>query len=49
EINRGSIIDAYELTTTGKLIHVGRNFPKNTHGLLITDFYENTLRKLENH
>ncbi|MDO6761869.1 conjugal transfer protein TraK, partial [Tamlana sp. 2_MG-2023] len=25
EINRGSIIDAYELTTTGKLIHVGRN------------------------
>ncbi|GAL77323.1 conjugative transposon protein TraK [Algibacter lectus] len=38
EINRGSIIDTYELTTTGNLIHVNRNFPKNTHGLLITDF-----------
>ncbi len=48
EINRGSIVDTYELTTTGSLIHVDRNFPKNTHGLLITDFYENTLRKLTN-
>ncbi len=46
EINRGSIIDTYELKTTGKLIHVDRNFPKNTHGLLITDFYENTLKKI---
>ncbi|MHA7943599.1 conjugal transfer protein TraK [Formosa sp. 3Alg 14/1] len=47
EINRGAIIDRYELTTTGHLIHVDRNFPNNTHGLLITDFFENTLRKLE--
>ncbi|MEP5339267.1 MAG: conjugal transfer protein TraK [Algibacter sp.] len=46
EINRGSIIDTYELTTTGNLIHVNRNFPKNTHGLLITDFFENTLQKV---
>ena len=49
EINRGSIIDTYELTTTGNLIHVDRNFPNNTHGLLITNFFENTLRKLENY
>jgi len=48
EINRGSIIDIYELTTTGNLIHVDRNFPKNTHGLLITNFFENTLKKIEN-
>jgi len=48
EINRGSIIDTYELNTTGKLIHVDRNFPNNTHGLLITDFYEKTLRKINN-
>ncbi len=47
EINRGSIIDTYELTTTGNLIHVDRNFPKNTHGLLITNFFENTLKKID--
>ena len=47
EINRGTITDTYELTTTGKLIHVDRNFPKNTHGLLITNFFENTLRKID--
>ncbi|MCB0447601.1 MAG: conjugal transfer protein TraK [Gelidibacter sp.] len=47
EINRGSIIDAYELITTGNLIHVDRNFPNNTHGLLITNFFEKTLRKIE--
>ena len=48
EINRGSIIDTYELITTGNLIHVDRNFPNNTHGLLITNFFESTLRKIEN-
>ena len=48
EINRGSIVDTYELTTTGNLIHVDRNFPKNTHGLLITNFFENTLKKIDN-
>ena len=49
EINRGSVTDTYELTTTGNLVHVDRNFPKNTHGLMITDFFENTLRKIENY
>lgn len=49
EINRGSIIDTYQLKTSGNLIHVDRNFPKNTHGLLITNFYENQLKKLEDY
>ena len=48
EINRGAVIDRYKLTTTGNLINVDRNFPNNTHGLLITDFYENTLQKISN-
>lgn len=47
EVNRGTIIDTYELKTTGSLIHVDRNFPKNTHGLLITNFFENSLRKVD--
>lgn len=46
EINRGSIIDRYELVSTGKLLLVDRNFPKNPHGLLITDYFENTLKKV---
>ena len=48
EIDRGSITDTYTLITTGNLIMVDRNFPNNTHGLLITDFFENSLRKIEN-
>ncbi len=48
EINRGSIVDRYQLITTGKLITVDRNFPNNTHGLLITNFFENSLKKLNN-
>lgn len=48
EINRGSITDTYELVSTGKLLHLDkRNFPKNTHGLLITDYFENTLKKVD--
>lgn len=47
EINRGTVTDTYELVTTGKLIHVDRNFPKNTHGLLITDYFENSLKKVQ--
>ncbi|GGK19229.1 hypothetical protein GCM10007962_11700 [Yeosuana aromativorans] len=47
EINRGSITDTYELISTGNLIKVDRNFPKNTHGLLITNFFEKTLRKIK--
>ena len=46
EINRGSVIDRYELITSGNLITVDRNFPNNTHGLLITNFFENSLKKL---
>lgn len=46
EINRGKVVDSYELITTGKVIRVDRHFPRNTHGLLITDFFENSLRKL---
>jgi hypothetical protein len=46
EINRGTIIDRYELVSTGNLIIVDRNFPNNPHGLLITNYFENTLKKL---
>ena len=46
EINRGTVTDTYELITTGNLIKVDRNFPNNTHGLLITDFFEKTLKKI---
>lgn len=48
EINRGSIVDRYQLITTGNLLPVDRNFPNNTHGLLITTFFENSLKKLNN-
>ena len=47
-INRGAVVDTYELITTGKLIKVDRHFPRNTHGLLITDYFENSLKKLSN-
>ena len=46
EINRGSIVDTYELVTTGKLLIVDRHFPHNPHGLLITEYFENSLRKI---
>ncbi len=46
EINRGKIVDRYELISSGNLINVDRNFPNNTHGLLITNYFENTLKKL---
>lgn len=48
EINRGTVVDKYELITTGNLIVVDRNFPKNTHGLLITDYFEKSLKKFPN-
>ena len=48
DINRGSIIDTYELVSTGGLMMVDRNFPNNPHGLLISDYFENTLKKLNN-
>ncbi|MDG3582914.1 conjugal transfer protein TraK [Galbibacter pacificus] len=46
EIKRGGVTDRYKLVTSGKLIRIARNFPHNPHGLLITDFYENSLQKL---
>jgi len=48
EINRGSIVDRYQLITSGTVIPVDRNFPNNTHGLLITNFFENSLKKINN-
>jgi hypothetical protein len=48
EINRGTVIDRYQLITSGDLIMVNRNFPNNTHGLLITNFFENSLKKVNN-
>ncbi|WP_149304194.1 conjugal transfer protein TraK [Pareuzebyella sediminis] len=48
-INRVAVTDTYELVTTGKLIQVARHFPHNPHGLLITDFFENSLRKIEDY
>lgn len=47
EVNRGSIIDRYELITSGDLIKVNRHFPRNPHGLLITNYFENSLKKLQ--
>tara|TARA_R100000687_G_C6396307_1_gene139687 strand:+ start:83 stop:697 length:615 start_codon:yes stop_codon:yes gene_type:complete len=46
EINRGSIVDTYELISTGNLLAVDRHFPNNPHGLLITEYFENSLRKI---
>ncbi|WP_100612818.1 conjugal transfer protein TraK [Confluentibacter lentus] len=48
EINRGTIVDTYELVSTGNLLVVDRNYPNNTHGLLITNYFENTLKKVQN-
>jgi hypothetical protein len=48
EINRGTVVDRYELISTGNLIVVDRNYPTNTHGLLITNYFENTLKKISN-
>ena len=47
KIDRGSVSDTYELITTGSLVRVDRSFPHNTHGLLITNFFEQSLRKVE--
>ncbi len=46
KINRGGITDTYKLITSGKILRVERHFPKNPHGMLITDFYENSLQKV---
>lgn len=46
EVVRGSVRDRYRLTSSGKLVHVERSFPQNPHGLLITEYFENSLQKL---
>jgi hypothetical protein len=46
ELRRGEVTDTYELITTGTLIPVERHFPHNPHGLLITEFFEKSLKKL---
>ena len=45
ELRRGEVTDTYELITTGTLIPVERHFPHNPHGLLITEFFEKSLKK----
>lgn len=47
EIKRGELTDYYELKTSGALVRVDRHFPHNPHGLLITDYFENRLYKIE--
>lgn len=47
EVHRGKVTDTYELRTSGQLVEVERSFPHNPHGLLITNFFENALRKME--
>ncbi|MCM4160869.1 conjugal transfer protein TraK [Antarcticibacterium flavum] len=48
EVNRGKVVDRYELISSGNLIKVDRHFPNNSHGLLITNYFENSLKKLNN-
>ncbi|WP_190810329.1 conjugal transfer protein TraK [Flagellimonas sp. S3867] len=46
EIDRGTVTDTYELKTSGSLVQVDRNFPNNAHGLLIGNYFENSLRRV---
>ena len=48
KIDRGSITDTYELISSGNMTIVDRNFPNNPHGLLITNYFENSLKKIPN-
>ncbi len=47
EINRGASIDRYELISTGRLMIVDRHFPNNPHGLLITEYFEKSLKRIQ--
>lgn len=47
KITRGEVNDLYNLKVTGQLIKVARKFPENPHGLLITDYYEQQLIKID--
>ncbi|MDG1573299.1 conjugal transfer protein TraK [Robiginitalea sp. M366] len=46
EVQRASVTDTYELITTGVLVVTERNFPHNPHGMLITNFFEQSLKQL---
>ncbi len=47
EVNRGTVVDRYELITTGSISKLEkRHFPNNPHGLWISNYFENTLRKI---
>jgi hypothetical protein len=46
-VYRGNAMDRYELISSGELFRVDRSFPHNPHGLLIGNFFEQSLRKLE--
>lgn len=41
-IEQGGKRNAYKFETTGNILLVGRNYPLNAHGLLITNFIEDT-------
>ena len=47
EVSRGTSKDAYHLQVRGAIKQVQRNFPNNPHGLLITDYYEQSLKKMQ--
>ncbi|WP_026302569.1 conjugal transfer protein TraK [Psychroflexus tropicus] len=47
EINRGASIDRYELISTGRLMIVDRHFPNNPHGLLISEYFEKSLKRIK--
>jgi len=48
DVNRGATVDHYELITKGNLVKIERNYPHNPHGLLITNFYEEQLKRISN-
>ncbi len=45
-VTRGDAVDRYELTTRGSIITVDSNYPYNPHGLLITNFFEENLKRI---
>lgn len=47
KIIRGEVSDRYNLRASGQLIKVARKFPENPHGLLITNYYEEQLKKID--
>lgn len=48
EVSRGTTIDLYQVITKGNLVKIDRNYPHNPHGLLITNFYEDQLKRINN-